>query len=114
MGDESHGGDFEDSAISEEVQVRRLCRMNLGGYSVLPELVWCFGMSGFGVWELASANEVGFNLLLDRTGRLLRSRSAVSRRDVLNNPRVPRINSNIPRCLSGCLLTIWYAGHKFR
>ena len=33
--------------------------------------------------------EVGFNLLIDRTGRLLKQKKAVTRKDILSNPRVP-------------------------
>ena len=34
--------------------------------------------------------EVGFNLVIDRTGRLMKCRKAVTRKDVLANPRVTR------------------------
>ena len=36
--------------------------------------------------------EVGFNLLIDRTGKLLRSKTHVARKDVINNPRAFCLN----------------------
>ena len=46
--------------------------------------------------------EVGFNLLVDRTRKLLRSKSKVSRKDILANPRVSRLHWTVVPAMGLC------------